>query len=83
MSTTRHRRIHEAQQDGQPVLANDDELENEVNDFESPGEESLLSDHTHNMISTPAMTTSMSIASAIPAMVPPHMIAPQLLQQRI
>ncbi|KAJ5574015.1 uncharacterized protein N7459_008442 [Penicillium hispanicum] len=81
-----HRRIHEAQQDGQPALANEEDLENEGNDFDSAGEESSPPEHAHNMVSMPAMTsmaTSMSIPPAVPTMVPPQMITPQLLQQQM
>lgn len=82
----RHRRIHEAQQEGQPVLATDEDLENEGNEFDSAGEESSPPAPAHTMVSMPAMTTMgapMSIPPAVPTMMAPQMIAPQLLQQQI
>jgi transcription factor STE12 len=87
---SRHRRIHEAQQDGQAPIANEDDLENDGHEFESAGEDSPPPAHhaPHTMVQMPTMTsmaTSMSMPSAMPTMVPaPHqMIAPQLLQQQM
>jgi transcription factor STE12 len=82
----RHRRIHEAQQDGQPVVATEEDLDNEGNDFDSAGEEASPPAPAHTKVSMPAMTTmgtSMGIPSAVPTMMAPQMIAPQLLQQQI
>ncbi|KAJ5176610.1 uncharacterized protein N7482_002487 [Penicillium canariense] len=84
-----HRRIHEAQHDGQGPMANEDDLENDGNEFDSAGEDSSPPAHPapHNMVQMPAMTSmasSMSMPSAMPAMVhAPQMIAPQLLQQQM
>jgi transcription factor STE12 len=87
---SRHRRIHEAQQDGQAPIANDDDLENDGNEFESAGEDSSPPAHhvPHTMVQMPPMTsmaTSMSMPSAMANMVPAshQMIAPQLLQQQM
>jgi transcription factor STE12 len=79
----RHRRIHEAQQDGQPPIAHDEDLE-EANDFES-GEESSSPAPAHTMVNMPMTTmgSSMSMPSAVPTMMAPQMIAPQLLQQHM
>ncbi|KAJ5104990.1 hypothetical protein NUU61_002337 [Penicillium alfredii] len=81
-----HRRIHEAQQDGHPPLAHDEDLENDGNDFGSPEEEFSPPEHVQGMVPMPTMTTMpapMSMPSAMTTMVAPHMIAPQLLQQHI
>lgn len=87
---SRHRRIHEAQQDGQAPIVNDDDLENDGNDFESAGEDSSPPAHhaSHTMVQMPTMTTmatTMSMPSAMSNMVhaPHQMIAPQLLQQQM
>lgn len=88
----RHRRIHEAQQDGQPPLStHEEELENEENEFGSPDED--LSPHDTsiptsmmNMTTMTSMPTTMATTMSMPpmhTMVAPNMIAPQLLQQHI
>lgn len=86
--TRRHRRIHEAQQDGQqPVSSNEDDLENEENDFGSADEDLSPEDTSIptsmiNMTSMTSMPPSMSMPP-MHTMVAPNMIAPQLLQQHI
>ena len=84
----RHRRIHEAQQDGQqPLSGHEDDLENEENGFVSPDEGSSPSESVSGtVINVPGMTSmpsAMTLPSAMPTMVAPHMIAPQLLQQHL
>ena len=84
----RHRRIHEAQQDGQPPLpVPEEDLENEDNDFNSNDEGSSPSDMVPSTVINPPSMVSMPPAMTMPPtmhpMVAPHMIAPQLLQQQI
>lgn len=84
----RHRRIHEAQQDGQqPLSGHEEDLENEENGFGSAEEGSSPSESVSGaMVNVPGMTTmpsAMTLPSAMPTMVAPHMIAPQLLQQQL
>ncbi|PWY70210.1 STE-domain-containing protein [Aspergillus heteromorphus CBS 117.55] len=83
-----HRRIHEAQQDGQqPIASHDEDFDNEDNGFGSADEGSSPSESVHGtMVNVPGMTSmppAMTLPSAMPAMVAPHMIAPQLLQQHL
>jgi transcription factor STE12 len=83
-----HRRIHEAQQDGQQPPTQDDDLDNEENDYGSPEEGSSPSESLPStMVNVPNVTSMpsamTSLPSALPTMVAPHMIAPQLLQQQI
>ncbi|KAF9890921.1 homeodomain transcription factor ste12 [Aspergillus nanangensis] len=83
-----HRRIHEAQQDGHQPLSQDEDLENEDNDFDSPEEgsspsESIPSTMVNLPAAAPLPATMTTVPSALPTMVASHMIAPQLLQQHI
>ncbi|CAI7579683.1 unnamed protein product [Penicillium pancosmium] len=81
----RHRRIHEAQQDGQPALATEEDLEND-GEFDSPESSppAPAHSHPHSMVNMPAMT-SMATPMSIPAVpgMASHMIAPQMLQQQL
>lgn len=86
-SHNRHRRIHEAQQDGQqPLSTHEEDLENEENDFGSADEDFSPQDP-----SLPTSMVNMTSMATMPAMtmppmhtmVAPNMIAPQLLQQQI
>lgn len=84
--STRHRRIHEAQQDGQSIVPLDDDLENDENDYDSSREDMSPPEPAHAMINMTNMTTMptpMSMPSSMSGMVAPHMIAPQLLQQHM
>ncbi|KAJ5397518.1 hypothetical protein N7509_005631 [Penicillium cosmopolitanum] len=80
-----HRRIHEAQQDGQPALATEEDLEND-GEFDSPESSppAPAHPHPHSMVNMPAMT-SMATPMSIPAVpgMASHMIAPQMLQQQL
>lgn len=84
--TERHRRIHEAHQDGQqPPGANEEEFENEGNELDDADENSSVSQCVPcTMVSASSVTSipSMNMPSAM-SMMAPQMIAPQLLQQRI
>jgi transcription factor STE12 len=85
-SSLRHRRIHEAQHDGQPPFTHEDDLENDAHDFGSPEDDMSPPAHAQNMIHVPHMAPipgSMSVPSAMQTVVAPHMIAPQLLQQQL
>lgn len=86
----RHRRIHEAQQDGQQqVTSTDEELENEENEFCSPEDVSppsgpkFIPNTVANMANVTSMPSSMSMPPAMSTMMARQMIAPQLLQQQI
>lgn len=82
----RHRRIHEAHQDGHTVVPTDEDLENDENEFGSPREELSPVEPAHTMITMPNMTSMaapMTMPSALTGMATPHMIAPQLLQQQM
>lgn len=86
----RHRRIHEAQQDGQPALATEEDLEND-GEFDSPEPSPPAQahphdhahHHAHGMVNMPAM--SMATTMSIPSVsgMASHMIAPQMLQQQL
>ncbi|KAJ6164461.1 hypothetical protein N7470_003133 [Penicillium chermesinum] len=88
-----HRRIHEAQQDGQAPVVDEEDLENDGEEFDSPNEDSPPpTSEPHSMVNMPTMTSMtsmtsmaapMTIPSTVPNMMAPHMIAPQLLQQHI
>ncbi|KAM0111060.1 hypothetical protein ACP6JB_003175 [Aspergillus fumigatus] len=83
----RHRRIHEAQQDGQqPLPTHDEDLENEENELgsdreSSPGE--AIPSSMANVMGLTSMPSTMPLTSSMPSMMAPQMIAPQLLQQQI
>lgn len=87
MKRYRHRRIHEAQQDGQ--LLNEEDLDNEDNDSVSHDEEEPPESLHHAVPGVSAVTSMPSMPSSIPlqstmgTMMTPHMIAPQLLQQHL
>lgn len=86
LTFARHRRIHEAQQDGQSVVQTEEDLEHDEHEFGSPREELSPAEPAHTMINMPNMTSMaapMSMPSALTGMVTPHMIAPQLLQQQM
>jgi transcription factor STE12 len=82
-----HRRIHEAQQDGQqPLPTHDEDLENEENELgsdreSSPGE--AIPSSMANVMGLTSMPSTMPLTSSMPSMMAPQMIAPQLLQQQI
>ncbi|KAE8165005.1 STE like transcription factor-domain-containing protein [Aspergillus tamarii] len=83
-----HRRIHEAQQDGQqPLHAQDEDLDNEDNELGSQDEGSSPSESIPstvvNVSTVTSMPSTMTLPSALPAMMAPHMVAPQLLQQQM
>ncbi|GMF75848.1 unnamed protein product [Aspergillus oryzae] len=84
----RHRRIHEAQQDGQqPLHVQDEDLENEDNELGSQDEGSSPSESIPstvvNVSTVTSMPSTMTLPSAMPTMMAPHMVAPQLLQQQM
>ncbi|KAF7630102.1 hypothetical protein AFLA_010731 [Aspergillus flavus NRRL3357] len=83
-----HRRIHEAQQDGQqPLHVQDEDLENEDNELGSQDEGSSPSESIPstvvNVSTVTSMPSTMTLPSAMPTMMAPHMVAPQLLQQQM
>ncbi|GAB1200599.1 hypothetical protein APSETT444_009973 [Aspergillus pseudonomiae] len=84
----RHRRIHEAQQDGQqPLHAQDEDLDNEDNELGSQDEGSSPSESIPstvvNVSTVTSMPSAMTLPSAMSTMMAPHMVAPQLLQQQM
>lgn len=81
----RHRRIHEAHQDGQPPAGNEDDYENEDNELGPGGHSSAAHSVPHTMVNVNSVTSmpSMNMPSAMSTMMGPQMIAPQLLQQQI
>ncbi|KAI9368767.1 STE like transcription factor-domain-containing protein [Aspergillus egyptiacus] len=82
-----HRRIHEAQQDGHQPLTNEEDLENDDFDSVSQDEEASPSESVqhnhHNMATVTTIPPSVDISSSMGAIMPSHMIAPQLLQQHV
>lgn len=81
----RHRRIHEAQHDGQSIDPIDDELEGEDDISEEEiGELSPIASHAMiNMPHVPPGSAPISLPSTMSGMGGQHMIAPQLLQQHM
>lgn len=86
----RHRRIHEAHQDGQQLSGTNEEdfenEDNEENEFGFADENSSPAHPAPGAMVNPnsvASTPPVNMSSAMPTMMPPQMVAPQLLQQHI
>jgi hypothetical protein len=86
----RHRRTHEAQQDGQPLSASysEEDLENDENDFGSAGELSSPEEPMHPAsmgmsMSVPAPSQLVGMQHHYNQQPPSQMVHPQMLQQHM
>jgi hypothetical protein len=88
----RHRRTHEAPQDGQPHSSgsySEEELENDENDFGSTGELSSPEEPMHpasmgiSAMNVPAPSTLVGISHHYNQPPPSQMVHPQMLQQQM
>lgn len=91
LTPTRHRRTHEAQQDGQPLSGSysEEELENEENEFGSAGELSSPEEPIHpasigiSAMNVPAPSSLVGIHHHYNQPPPSQMVQPQMLQQQM
>ena len=86
----RHRRTHEAQQDGQPHSGSysEEDLENDENDFGSAGELSSPDEPMHPAsmgmsMNVPAPSTLVGMQHHYNQPPPSQMVQPQMLQQQM
>jgi len=90
-NNNRHRRTHEAQQDGQPHSGSysEEDLENDENDFGSAGELSSPDEAMHpasmgmSSMSVPAPSSLVGMQHHYNQPPPSQMVRPQMLQQHM